>query len=85
MTQAEYALSNPRNKANKIIKLSTAGIELRKYKSISKEQYMIQLINEENCNDCMTIYIVSILRIQKQKHNISPEFRICDVYEMKKI
>jgi hypothetical protein len=81
----EYALSNPRNKANKTIKISTARIEHRKYKSICKEKHKIQSRNKENCNDRMRIYIVSTLRIHKQKHNIPPESRMCIAYKMKKL
>jgi hypothetical protein len=84
LCKQEYALSNPRNKANKTIKMSIARIEHRKSKSIHKKIYKIQQ-NKENCNDRMRIYIVSTVRIHKQKYNIPPESRTCIAYKMKKL
>jgi hypothetical protein len=66
----ENALSNPTHKANKIIKMSIARIEPRKYKSIYKEKHIIQPKYEENCNDPMSIYIVSTVGLHEQKYNI---------------
>jgi UPF0288 family protein (methanogenesis marker protein 3) len=63
------------HKGNNIIKMSTARIEYRKYKSISKEKHKIQPKDKENCNDRMTIYIVSTVGIHKEKLYISPETR----------
>jgi hypothetical protein len=54
--------------------MSRARIEHRKkYKSICKEKYKIQLKHKENCNDRMRIYIVTIVGIHKQKDNITPD------------
>jgi hypothetical protein len=81
----ENALSNPTNEANKIIKMSTAKIAYRKYKSICKQKYKIQPKYKENCNDHMRIYIVSTVGIYTQKYNISPETRMFLAYQMKKL
>jgi hypothetical protein len=71
--KVENVLTNPTHKANKIIKMSRARIEHRKYKSICKEKHKIQPKHKENCNDRMRIYIVSTVGIHKQKNNIPPE------------
>jgi hypothetical protein len=65
--------------------MSIARIEYRKYKSICKEKHKIQPKHNENCNDGMRIYIVSIVGIHKQKYNIPPESRTCVAYQMKKL
>jgi hypothetical protein len=44
---AEYAPSIPTNKGNKIIKISIARIEYRKYKSLHQEMIIIQSVNKE--------------------------------------
>jgi hypothetical protein len=79
------ALSNLINNANKIINMSTARIEYRKYKSTCKKKYKIQPKHVENYNDNMRIYIVSTVGIHKQKQNIHPESRTCVAYKIKKL
>jgi hypothetical protein len=79
------ALSNPENNANTTIKMSTARIKYRKYKSMCEEKHEIQPKNNENCNDRMKIYIVNTVGILQQKHNIPPELRKCITYKMKKL
>jgi ectoine hydroxylase-related dioxygenase (phytanoyl-CoA dioxygenase family) len=81
----ENALSSLRNKANKIIKILSARIEHKKYKSICKEKHKIQSRNKENGNDHMRIYIVDTVRTHKQKHNIPTESRTCIAYTIKKL
>jgi hypothetical protein len=65
--------------------MSTARIEHRKSKSICKEKHNVKSKHKENCNDRMRIYLVSIVGILKQKHNIPPESRTCVAYKMKKL
>jgi hypothetical protein len=81
----ENALRNPTNKTNKIIKISTARIEHRKYKSICKENHKIQPKHKEICNDRMGVYVVSTIGIHEHKYSIPPESRMYVVYKMKKL
>jgi hypothetical protein len=62
-----------------------ARIEYRKYKSICEEKRKVQPRHKGNCNDCMRIYIVRIVGIHKQKHNIPLESRIYVADKMKKL
>jgi hypothetical protein len=61
--------------------MSKARIEHRKHKSICQEKHEIQLKHKKTCNDRKRIYVVSIVGIHKQKHNIPPELRTCIAYK----
>jgi general stress protein CsbA len=81
----DYDLSNPTNKANKIIKVFMARIEYRKYTSIHQANITIHPKKSENYNDRMWIYSISIVRIHKHKFNIAHESRTSVVSEFKQL